>query len=222
MPILVYHGNGLMAISRAITNIKTKFDSLSMIEINGKNTSFEEAKLLIETRSLFADSRLVLIDNIPESTDLSGLTDDALTTVIFRFNKKVPVITTFLKSAKQINAQIQEFSEADEVSVFPLLDLLGDKRPAAFSQFEKVYSEYGGQYLLTMLYYFFRRMVVPSKKNIPPFVLQKLGRHKKNFPLNKIEELYKYTLETDFKIKSGLIEERLGLTLVVEKILSGV
>lgn len=218
MPIFIFHGNGLTAISKAVTNLKTRFDSMSQTQINGKNTAFEEAKILIGTADLFSDARLIILDNFPESTDVSELKVDSDTTVVFRFNKKIAATATFLKSAKQINAQIQEFSEADEVSIFPFLDTLGEKRPIAMAQFEKVYAEFGGQYILTMLYYFYRRMLAHPKK-MPAFATQKLERQKQNFPLPKIKELYKHTLETDFQIKSGLLEEKLGLTLIVEKIL---
>lgn len=219
MPILIYHGNGLTAISRAVSDLKARFEAMSITEMNGKTSSFGEVKMVIGTGGLFADSRLIVVDNISESTDLSTLTADDATTVVFRFNKKVAATTTFLKTAKEIKAKIQEFSEADEISIFPFLDMLGEKRVSAFAEFEKVYAEYGGQYIFTMMYYFFRRMIVKPKTS-SSFALQKLEKQKKNFPLEKIKQLYKDVLETDFQIKSGLIEEKLGLTLVVEKILA--
>jgi hypothetical protein len=51
-------------------------------------------------------------------------------------------------------------------------------------------------------------------------VLQKLNSQKRNFDLQKIKLLYKIALETDFKIKSGLIEEKLGLTMILRKVLT--
>lgn len=219
MPILVYHGNGLTAISNAISKIKSGFQGEAINEMNGKNSSIDQVRIAAATPGLFADSRLLVLENFTEKVDISDLSDDPLVTIIFRFNKPLPAASVFLKSAKLIKAQIQEFSEADEISIFPFLDLLGERKNAALVQFERVYTEYGGQYILTMLYYFYRRMIVVPKKT-PAFALQKLDRQKRNFPPEKITELFFHTLETDFKIKSGFIEDKLGLTLVIEKILT--
>lgn len=221
MPVILFHGNGLTAMSKAVSAWRTKYSPMAVSEFNGKTQSVEEAMMGIGTSDLFADSRLIILENYNEKTDLSKIVTDDKTTVLIRFQKALPATSTMLKTAKGIQAQIQEFSEADEISIFPFLDLLGEKKPLAFAQFEKVYAEYGGQYIFTMLYYFYRRMVVIPKKT-PSFALQKLNRQKQNFSVDKIKELYRYTLETDYKVKSGLVEEHLGLTLVVEKILEKV
>lgn len=219
MPILIYHGNGLIAMSKAVSSIKSKFDPLAISEFNGKHHSIEEAIMAIGTVDLFAESRLIMLENFSDKTNLAKLSTNSSTTVVLRYLKPLTATAVLLKSAKEIKAQIQEFSEADEVSIFPFLDLLGEKKVGAYVQFEKVYAEYGGQYIFTMLYYFFRRMVVVPKKT-PSFALQKLERQKQNFPLVKIGKLYQLSLETDFKIKSGLVEEKLGLTLLIEQIMN--
>jgi hypothetical protein len=62
-------------------------------------------------------------------------------------SKSLPAASILFKTAKNAKAQIQEFSEADEVSIFPFLDLLGEKKQQAFNQFEKVY-HYSEQYYM--------------------------------------------------------------------------
>lgn len=218
MPIYIYHGNGLSAISTAVSRIKQSFDALSISEFNGKTQSLEEALMSIATPNLFADKRLILLDNYPEKIEIGKLVDDPSITVIFRFNKQIPANSVFLREALKKKFLIREFSEADETSIFPFLDLLGEKNGRALGMFEKLYAEYGSQYLLTMLYYFYRRMVAKPKK-MPSFALQKLERQKRNFSQEQITKLWEETLETDFKIKSGLLDPKLGLTLLVESIL---
>jgi DNA polymerase III delta subunit len=205
-------------MSKAVSMWRTKYDQMAVSEFNGKNQSIDEAIIGIATADLFAESRLIILENYHEKTDLSKIVTDDKTTVVIRYQKPLPATSILLKTAKLLQANIQEFSEADEISIFPFLDLLGEKKPLAYAQFEKVYSEYGGQYIFTMLYYFYRRMIVVPKKT-PAFALQKLERQKQNFSLDKIKDLYRDTLETDYKIKSGLIDDHLGLTLIVEKIL---
>jgi DNA polymerase III delta subunit len=218
MPIILFHGNGLTAISRAVSQFRSKFDSLAISDFNGKNQSFEQVLMALGTIDLFSNARLVILENFSEKTDLSLIQTDDKTTVLIRSQKALGAASILLKSAKSIGAQIQEFSEADEISIFPFLDLLGDKKQLAYVQLEKVYVEYGSQYILTMLYYFYRRMLVIPKKT-PSFALQKLERQKQNFPKEIIQQLYQFTLEIDFKIKSGLIDEKIGLLLIIERIL---
>ena len=218
MPVYIYHGNGLSAISAAVSNIKKSFDRMAISEFNGKNQTLEEALMSVATPGLFVESRLIILDNYPEKIDISKLTDDVSTTVVFRFSKAIPANSVFLKEAFRKKFVIREFSEADETSIFPFLDLLGEKNSRALAGFEKLYSEYGSQYLLTMLYYFYKRMVAKPKK-MPDFALKKLEKQKRNFSLEQIEQLWQQTLETDFKIKSGLIDDKLGLTLVIKSIL---
>jgi DNA polymerase III delta subunit len=218
MAVIIYHGNGLVAMSKTLSLLKSKYEPMAISEFNGKNQSFEQVLMGVGTNDLFAESRLIVLENFTEKTDISNLSTDEKTTVVMRINRSLPVASVLLKTAKEIKAQIQEFSEADEVSIFPFLDSLGEKKQLAFSQFEKVYSEYGGQYIFTMLYYFYRRMIIVPKKT-PTFALQKLEKQKNNFPQKRISELYELTLETDFQIKSGLIEERIGITLVINEIL---
>ncbi len=218
MPIILFHGNGLTAISRAVSQFRSKFDSLAISDFNGKNQSFEQVLMALGTIDLFSNARLVILENFSEKTDLSLIQTDDKTTVLIRSQKALGAASILLKSAKSIGAQIQEFSEADEISIFPFLDLLGDKKQLAYVQLEKVYVEYGSQYILTMLYYFYRRMLVIPKKT-PSFALQKLERQKQNFSKEIIQQLYQFTLEIDFKIKSGLIDEKIGLLLIIERIL---
>ena len=218
MAIIVFHGNGLSALSKQVSHLRSQYDPLAISEFNGKIHSIEQAVMGISTSDLFADSRLIILENFNEKTDISKIITDEKTTVLIRCSKSLPAASILFKTAKNAKAQIQEFSEADEVSIFPFLDLLGEKKQQAFNQFEKVYEEYGGQYIFTMLYYFYKRLVVIPKKT-PSFALQKLERQKKNFSPDKIQLLYQKTLETDFQIKSGLVEEKLGLTMIIHQIL---
>ena len=85
-------------------------------------------------------------------------------------------------------------------------------------QLDGLLKEYGSQYILTMIFFMLRRLVNPPK-NLPPFVIKKIEAQRKNFDQEKIKELYKNGIETDFKIKRGLLEEKMGLTLLLNKML---
>lgn len=219
MKLLILHGSGLSAISSKISEIKKSFDPVSILEISGKETSFSEALIEIGTGGLFSQSRLIILENFDDKIDIEKIPDDESLTVLLRFTKPLNKSSSLLKSATKLNVQVLVFEENQEISVFPFLDALGEKnKTKSYQEFEKLYKGYGGQYILTMIFYLFRRLVTTPKK-LPDFVLNKLNKQKRNFGVDELRLLYKAALETDYKFKSGLMDEKLGLTMLVERIL---
>lgn len=220
MKLILIHGNALSAISRKISEFKQKFDSLSITEINGKESSFHDAVVKLSTGDLFSESRLVILEQFDEKIDISKLPDDKELTVVLKYPKPLTEASQILKNARTLNAQIIPLSERDEISVFPFLDALADKNSQkAFTELDKLYAEYGAQYLLTMIFYLFRKLVIRPKK-AQQYAIDKVNKQKRNFDIAKVTTLYKFGIETDFKIKSGLLEEKMGLTMLVERILA--
>ncbi len=219
MPIILIHGNGLTGILNRIRQFKKGYEPLSVQEINGKETAFETAVLSLETRDLFASKRLVLLENFDDKIDLHKIPLDPDLTIIIRFSKSLTAANKLIKEAQALNAQIISITEADESNIFPFLDKLADKNSQVMEELDALLAEFGGQYMLTMIFYMLRRLVLSSHK-LPSFVQQKIAKQKRNFDTEKIASLYKDALETDFKIKSGLTSEKMGITLLVNRILS--
>lgn len=218
MMVVIVYGNGLSAISRYVSDFKKRFEDLSIQEISGKNISFEQALVDLSTPSFFSEKRLVILEDFDEKElNLEAVGDDENLTILIRINKQVSKESLLLKTAALKKYQTVNLSEKDEKLIFPFLDHLFDKNPRVFTLFEKLYLEYGGQYLLTMIFYGLRRMVLPISGS--SFMIQKLEKQKKNFKVENIEELYKKALEVDFKVKSGLMEEKIGLTLFLDGVI---
>jgi DNA polymerase III delta subunit len=216
--IILIHGTGLASISKKLSELKKDFDVLSIQEFSAKQIEFEQAVAQIATGGLFDEKRLVVLEDFDEKIDFSKIPNDEGVVVVIKLVKNLAANSVLLKKATELRVQVFNFTEAGETNIFPFLDNLADKKEIAMKQLEDYLDEWGGQYVLTMIFYMLRRMVQNPKK-LPPFVQQKIAKQKQNFPLEKIKELYKAGLETDFKIKSGLMEERIGLTLFVDKIL---
>lgn len=214
MNLILISGNAQAAISKKLSDIKKDFEALSITEALGN------ASIDFSSGSLFSEKRLIIFEN-PDIKVLEKIlqNNDENLTAVFKFSKALEKSSPILKKAQEGKAEILIFDESRETSVFPLLDMLGMKNPKAYLEFEKNYKEFGGQYILTMLAYFLRRMVVKPKPG-SDFMRQKIESQKKNFNLKKIQDLYKEIIETDFKIKQGLSEEKIGVTMLVQKILS--
>jgi len=219
MPIIILHGNGLAGISNKLSQIKKSMgEGVSVTELSGKNTGWGEAKLEFATTSLFDPQRLVILEDFKE-VRLEDLPQDENITVVLKFTKALTAASPILKGAPKFRAQVFVFTEEHEGPIFPFLDFLAEKDPKALRELEKNLEDWGEQYVLTMIYYLLRRYI-QTPKRLPPFVIQKMARQKKNFPIERIEELYRATLETDFKIKQGELDPKIGMFLLTEKFLN--
>lgn len=218
MKLFIFHGPGITAMTNRILTIKKSYDSLNIKEFYGKETTFEKANLELSNLSLFSENRLAILRDFSD-IDLDKLPQDEHLSVIIQSSKSLASNSVVLKSAAKLGANVMAFTEAAETSVFPLLDYLAEKDPQALRELDKVYKEYGGQYILTMLFYLLRRYVIPQTR-LPDFARRKLDKQRANFSTSRLKFLYKSILETDFKIKSGILEEKMGLSLLAEQFLN--
>lgn len=215
MKLILIHGNFQDAAIKKLSEIKKNFDPLAITEVSSSTGGLNFA-----TPSLFSEKRLVILEN-PDINAVEQVInqEDNQLTVIIKFSKTLEKSSAVYKKVLEERGEVMIFDETVQTSIFPLLDLLGNKNKRTFLEFEKNYTQMGGQYILTMLAYFLRRMVA-RPKSASDFMRQKIQTQKKNFNSERIEELYREIIETDFKIKQGFAEEKLAVTLLVQKILN--
>src|SRR5258708_21740853 len=102
--IILIHGNGLTATSKKISEIKAKFDPLSIQEFLGKQIEFEQAVIQFSTGGLFAEEKLVVLDDFDSGDiDLARLNNPAVT-VVLKFTKNLPSNGALLKKAQTLKA----------------------------------------------------------------------------------------------------------------------
>lgn len=217
MSLIILHGGGLVSKNNKLSQIKKEFDPMDVTQVSGKGLTWGQVKTELLSASLFSPKRLVILDDFP-GIKLEELTPGESLTLVLNFNKALISTSVILKEAKKLNAQVIEFSEEQETSIFPFLDLLCEKNPRAQVELGKYLDEWGNQYVLTMMSYALRRFV-QSPKKLPPFVMKKMENQRKNLPPERIKKLYREIIETDFKIKQGQIEPDMGLFLLTEKFL---
>lgn len=213
MKLILISGSAQDAIIKKITQVKKDFDPLAVTEISEKET-FD-----LFNQSLFSDKRLVVLDSPNLKTVEQALNQkDANLWVLIKFLKPLEKTSPILKIVLEAKGEVLNFDESKEISIFPLLDMLGNLNQKAYLELEKNYQQFGGQYILTMLAYLLRRMVQTPKTG-SDFMRQKIESQKKNFTLEKIQSLYLKLIATDFRIKQGLIEEKLAISLLVQSFL---
>lgn len=218
--LLLLHGAGINSSRKKLTELKRQFDP-NDISIFGEEVSLADLKTHLSSISLFSSNRLVILENPSEEPipDLPLLTNHLSLILWFAYeiNEKKPL----MQWVRANKGQVLLFEEAKEASVFPFLDCLGTKDKKAFVKLNELRKEgLEIQYIITMIFYLLRNLTA-VKKDAPQFVKQKLQKQRKNFSGKDLVNLYRFVLETDFKIKSGLLEPDLAEFLIVNRFLTG-
>src|SRR3989344_3914596 len=194
---------------KKLSEIKQKFSDNVVVFEKGSDPKVILAEL--QTVSIFEDNRLVVVENPPVEFLENVLRITYHVSLVFWFDKEIDV-----KKIPQ-GFEVLFFPEAKEASIFPLLDLLGSKNPKAFVELEKTRPDGSDtQYLITMIFYLLRSLMVPPK-NAPPFVKQKIAKQRANFTDGELVDLHKFVLESDYKIKMGLIEPQQAEFNIISK-----
>lgn len=219
MKVVALHGPAINVSREKLIALKSKFNSQN-IQVFDSGSNLKDVMGNLMTLPLIPEPRLIILENIGEDLPLDKLSDSDDLTLIFWFEKELGEKSNILKFVKNNKGEILNFPEGKELSVFPFLDNLGNKDKKAWLELEKL--KKGGadtQYLITMILYLLRSLVAPNK-NAPSFVKEKIARQQRNFPENSVKDLYRFVLETDFKIKSGLIEKDQAEFLIINKFIN--
>lgn len=214
MNVVILAGSGEGAKKTEILKIKRKFSPNSVTTLDlTKNTTGDLCNT-ISALSLFQEGqRLVIADNVNPKLDLSVLPqgEEALTLV---------VLTSAVNSSlAKFKPKVLTFESNKELTAFPFLDNLIERKKEAFLELNKLLSDFNGSYVLSMMFYLLRRNILPLPAS--SFAAQKISIQKKTYQPSDWSKLYSLVLETESKVKSGQVSENLGLTLLTQVIIGG-
>lgn len=218
MKCILLYGPGEVGKRAQLQNIKQGFSSEDISVIDLKQEGWGKVLLTIQSNPLFSsDNRLVVVENIGESLPIENLSlnTDNVTLVILAPNLRANA--TLLTIAKKVGAQTMLFEGEQEVSAFPFVDSLIERKRITFLELKKLLDEYGGMYVLSMVYYGLRRNILPLPRS--SYASQKIVSQKKLYQEKDWSILYQLTIETEAAIKTGRITEDLGLYSLVERFL---
>lgn len=201
MKLHLLHGPAIASSRKKLIEIKQKFDPTNVVVFEEGSNIKDIADNLVST-SLFTDERLVILENPDENLTFDSF--DSLTLVLW-FDHEVSEKKPIFELVKKEEGEILYFAEAKEISVFPFLDYLGNRDKRAFLEMDNLKKGgYDIQYLITMIFYLLRNLV-STPKTAKDFVKNKNLKMRANFSQEELVSLYKFVLELDFKIKSGLL-----------------
>lgn len=186
-------------------------------EMNGsqKNSPQDTQSVLLRSSSFEDGERLVVVENVPDKMDLEAFKKTAGEVTLVLLAAHPTSTAPILQTAKKLGAKIYSFEGEKELTAFPFLDNLIEGKKEVFLELDKLLLGYGGMYTLTMIYYLLRRNILPLPSS--DFMKKKIQKQKQEFSLKDFEKFYQKTLETEFKIKSGLTDEKNALTSLVRQ-----
>lgn len=219
MKVIVLHGPGEIAKRHFLISLKATFSSEGTTVLEGKQASSNQVKTTLSSGSLFSDKRLVILENATDDLDLSEFKnqDDGVTLIVVAQSPSATKV--ILKSAAQIKAQIHSFEGEKETSAFPFLDALIERKTGALVELVKLLEEYGEMYTLTMIYYLWRRNILPAPASA--FAAKKIASQKVNYSSADFAQYYSWTLDAEAKIKTGALPGKLVIKQLVQQIISG-
>lgn len=218
MKVILLIGSGEIGKRSEALRLRKQFVG-GVRRLDFKETGLKGLDMELASRSLFETGpRLISVENIPDSLDLFSLKGSEDETFLLLMGSSPKAESSLLQSAKKLGAKIIPFEGEKELNAFPFLDALIERRQEALWQLYKLLEEYGGMYVLTMIYYLLRRNLLPPPAS--DFMRKKISQQKQKYNFYDWPKLYWETLQTEFAIKNGLISEGLGLTRLTEKIIS--
>ncbi|MBI4039776.1 hypothetical protein HY389_00270 [Candidatus Daviesbacteria bacterium] len=217
MQLILLHGPGEVGKRNQLIKIKQAFDPNLVTVVDLKQAETSDLNNALVAGSLFGSQRLIVVENLPDDLDLAKLhqADDNTTLLLVA---TASAGKTLLKSAQQLKAKIYDFEGEKETLVFPYLDNLIEGKRGAYVQLEKLLSEFGAMYVLSMIYYLLRRNLLPPPATT--FMVNKIKNQKLKVKDQNWGRLYRLALEAEFKIKNGDLDEHQSLVGLTQKFLA--
>lgn len=210
MKLALLHGLGVISSRQKLGSIKSKFsDGVVVFE---KSADPQTVLSILNTPSLFGGEQLIVLENPSEDFSYDITTFQNLQLILW-FDHEVSIKKPVLDWVKKSKGEILLFPEAKEISIFPFLDLLGNRDKRAFLELDRLKKTgIDNQYILTMIYWLLRNLSC-TPKTAKDFVKVKNEKMRANF--KDLKSIYESMFEIDTKIKTGLLENQQALFLMV-------
>lgn len=219
MKVVLLHGPALINSRDQLLQFKAGFPEENIITF-AKGANSEDILGTISTPSILGGNQLIILENPPEDLSLDSSLLTTYYSLVIWFDHEVNNKKPILETVRKNSGEILFFPEEKESSIFPFLDLLANRDKKAFTELDKLQKTHEKfsdlQYLITMIFYLLRTLLV-TPESAAPFIRQKLDKQRKNFSKEELINLYKFVLETDFKIKSGLIDVKQAEFMLVNR-----
>ncbi len=202
--IFLLHGSDVVSSRKKLEELKGKYPPSGMIMLSGRDIDYSQFPMLFSTVSMFNEKRVVVVEEKIDNRqfDLKAVSNSEVDLIIW--------VSTSLRSNDgliseivKLSGKVEHFDEKPDLSVFPFLDAVGRRqRVLALREYLKLKEE--GQnpiYLVTMLVWQFRQIIVPELAS--GFVKKKVELFRSNFSFDELRKIYYLLLNIDLQLKTG-------------------
>lgn len=211
--IILIHGEDLVASRKKLEEEKTRFSVKEIISLDGKKVTLSDLVLACETKSLFSEKKIILVENLL----LGGITKGKLELLSYlgKTDLFYPVIIWENKEIEKRSVR-KYFIHAKEILcqppllLFRFLDSIGLQLPnQLLPLFHAALAQREAELIYTLLLRKFRQLIIAcdlGRKGLVelnPWQVDKLLRQSRYFAAEKLISSYRQLLSFDYKIKTG-------------------
>lgn len=227
--ITLIHGSDHISSRQTLVKLKAKYSPEAVVTLDN-DLALSDLLAQAGSSSMFAEITLIVIEHWKTSPQLSApeflthLEERPETTHLALWvGEKLRTNHKLLTKVTSLGGHVQLFEERASQQVFKWLDLLGQRRPQAYTMVERLLEE-GEEAvgLVAMAAYHIRNLLAvlshsSAAEALHPFVRKKTTAQAKNFTLEELLTAHDAVLETDLALKEGGADERLVLANLVDK-----
>lgn len=224
--ITLLHGDDILRSRKNLDELKSRKDKREIINLDGRKVTLEDLKQAFETKSLFGQDKLVVLENFL-SRRKKGRDKEA---VIEYLNKEKLLVDLFLWEEEEVSQQTLRIFPEAEVKIFKLDPLLfrfldslkpGNSKTSielfrqALSQEETnlIFYMLIRQFRLFLLFGTKEKVDLDEVKRLAEWQKAKISKQAQLFNLKKLLSIYHEILEIDYGEKGGFSAYPLRQTL---------
>ncbi len=209
--ITILHGEDIVSSRNELIAIKARFDSsYEVASLNEITAQEERVTQILQSNSLFAQKKALIIENLHEVKDKKVFTkllnlitaNETSADIILWFNKLLTKIQLGKFTKK---TGIKEFSLPK--NLFKFLDNIVPKNSRLmFSQLSDIRKNQSDEFIFLMIVRQIRLLLLAKDNKLegmPTWMKMKLERQAHNFTINVLKEIYQELFMIDVKIKTG-------------------
>ena len=229
--LFVIHSQNSSFVEEELRRVKKKFDTLEHIEHFAKDISPAKLLDITSTYDIFQNPPHIVVrfDKTVEPEPYYEISTKIFKTspTTFVFPYDLTQTHPFIKNVSKVKFEVRTMQSASFPKVFGFVDsVFQQNRDPAYKQLNQLLLEGTDQfYILSMVLYGLRNIYFAKFQSPEFFALKDYSRNKaltqsKKYTEDVVLELFNYLYTIDKKVKTGIYSVEVGLSLVLEKILS--
>lgn len=213
MKVTILHGGNTQAKLRKLDELTAGFEGL-VVRASGKEITNEFCLNNFGSAGLFGEKKMIVLTDPAEEWMVDEMPENENVELVLVYEKELGVRSKVLAQERVKSGKVYNFTAPQDRRIWELLEMVLEGNPKMVGRIIELTEELGGQYILSMLEYNWRRLIVPG--NSPDFVKRKMKNVREKLGLEGVARRYQECLETDWKIKKGMGSEKdlIGLLAV--------